>query len=72
MHPTGSGVNTYIVRVWQPADDRERQLDLRGVVERIGDDTAIPFRSANELLALLQPRQRGIEPVEEKRTPAST
>jgi hypothetical protein len=61
-------VDTYIVRVWQPVDEPERQLELRGVVERIGDDRAIPFRSTAELLALLQPRQTAIAPARERQT----
>jgi hypothetical protein len=47
-------VETFVVRLWQPADDREVQSELHGVVQRVGEDTVTPFRSAIELLALLQ------------------
>jgi len=50
-------VETFVVRLWQPADDREVQRELHGVVQRVGEDTGTPFRSAIELLALLQVSQ---------------
>ena len=50
-------VETFVVRLWQPADDREVQRELHGVVQRVGEDTMTPFRSANELVALLRVSQ---------------
>jgi hypothetical protein len=47
-------VETFVVRLWQPAEDRKVQGELHGVVQRVGEDTMTPFRSASELVALLQ------------------
>ena len=48
-------METYVVRVWEPADDREVGRELHGVVQRVGDEMPTPFRTAADLLALLQP-----------------
>ena len=49
------------MRVWVPGEDdgAEDEGDLRGVVERVATGEAEPFRSAEELAALLR---AGIRP----------
>jgi hypothetical protein len=59
-------VESYVVRVWEPADDREVGRELRGVVQRVGEETATPFRTAVELLALLQPPRTAVDPSDQE------
>ncbi len=45
---------TFVVRIWTPADGEERPPGVHGVAQRVGDDEAQAFRSADELLRMLE------------------
>lgn len=53
-------MESFVVRVWVPGEDGEAgdQTDLRGVVEKVATGEAEPFRSAEELAALLRAATR--------------
>jgi len=50
-------VQTFVVRVWTPSSREGEPAPpegLRGVVERVGLDLQMPFRSPDELLEILR------------------
>lgn len=53
-------METFLVQVWVPADDRSREGDLRGLVRHVATGTETPFLGDEELLALLHrtPQQK--------------
>jgi len=52
-----------VVRVWEPADDRTVGRELYGLAQFVGGKTAIPFRTAAELPALLQAPHNAVDRV---------
>lgn len=53
-------METFLVQVWVPADDRSREGDLRGLVRHVATGTETPFLGDEEVLALLHrtPQQK--------------
>jgi hypothetical protein len=52
-------VQTFIVRVWVPAEaQRPSPEDLRGIVEHVGSGRSAAFGDAAELVAFLETRDR--------------
>jgi hypothetical protein len=51
-----SAVETFVLRVWIPAEINEpvaQPVGLRGFVEHVGSGRSDPFRGGDELLALV-------------------
>ena len=46
-------METFLVQVWVPADDRSRGGDLRGLVRHVATGTESPFLGDEEVLDLL-------------------
>jgi hypothetical protein len=46
-------METFLVQVWVPADDRSREGDLRGLVRHVATGTQTPFVGDREVLDLL-------------------
>ena len=46
-------METFLVQVWVPADDRSREGDLRGLVRHVATGTESPFVGDEEVLGLL-------------------
>ena len=46
-------MDTFLVQVWVPEDDRSRGGDLRGLVRHVATGTETPFRGDEEVLGLL-------------------
>ena len=46
-------METFLVQVWVPADDRSRGGDLRGLVRHVATGTETPFLGDEEVLDLL-------------------
>lgn len=65
-------MKTFVVRVWTPTEPIDDTQTLRGLVERIGSGSSVPFAGEGELLAFLRQdgpvegagRFSGAEPVE--------
>ena len=53
MLSTRARMETFVVRIWSEAPERERRA-LHGVVEHVGSGEATSFASAEQLLAFLQ------------------
>lgn len=48
------GVDTFVIRLWSPADHATPTGDARGVARHVGTGRAAAFRDGEELLALLR------------------
>jgi hypothetical protein len=46
-------MDTFLVQVWVPADDRSRSEVLRGLVRHVATGTETPFSGDEEVLRLL-------------------
>jgi hypothetical protein len=46
-------METFLVQVWVPADDRSRGADLRGLVRHVATGIETPFLGDEEVLDLL-------------------
>jgi hypothetical protein len=46
-------VDTFVIRLWTPADHAAPAGDARGIARHVGTGRAAPFRDGAELLALL-------------------
>jgi len=46
-------METFLVQVWVPADDRSPKGDLRGLVRHVATGTQTPFVGDEEVLDLL-------------------
>lgn len=51
-------METFLVQVWVPADDRSRGGDLRGLVRHVATGTETPFLGDEEVLDLLHRNPR--------------
>jgi hypothetical protein len=47
-------VDTFVVRLWSPADHATPAGDARGIARHVGTGRAAAFRDGEELLALLR------------------
>lgn len=47
-------MKTFVVRVWTPTEPADDAQTLRGLVERIGSGSSVPFAGEGELLAFLR------------------
>jgi hypothetical protein len=52
-HETEVEMETFLVQVWVPADDRSRRGDLRGLVRHVATGTECRFVGDQEVLDLL-------------------
>ena len=55
-------MDTFVVRVWGPLAEEEKETGLRGVVEHVASGWSDRFRSADELVSFLRtpgPRAEG-------------
>jgi len=63
-------VETFVVRVWLPAEDDTRATaEMRGFVNHVGSGGSNPFRGIDELLALLRSGIGTRTPQEEEEGP---
>jgi hypothetical protein len=64
-------VDTFVIRLWTPADHAAPAGDARGIARHVGTGRAAPFRDGTELLALLRELpQLGTRDDIDPRTPA--
>lgn len=64
-------METFLVQVWEPADEVSPDTDLRGLVRHIATGEETPFRGAEEVLHLLrQAMERNVEDGKGARMPA--